>query len=111
MHYAMLVTVGESTGELHDFRQIISRHFGGELNEFLDIRLPYVMIENIPYQSKKRNPVFALQDELDLFGFTVWVITEPNPAGHTEVIYERRNKGRMGVKKLGKFPELPRTTT
>ena len=111
MHYAVLVTVGESPGEMHDFLQVLQKHFGGDLEHHLDVRRPFVMIENIPCRDRHRNDVFALRDELDLFGFTVWAITEPNPAGHTEVIYARRSKRGCGIRKLGRFPELPRSST
>ena len=111
MYYAMLVTVGESRGEMHDFLQVLRNHFDGHLKHHLDVRGPYVMIEDIPYQQRNRGDVFALRDDLDLFGFTVWAITEPNPAGYTEVIYVRRSKKGCGIRKLRKFPELPRSST
>jgi alpha-beta hydrolase superfamily lysophospholipase len=101
----MLVGVGTSRNRTKKFKRIVHQHYRG-LSDFFDTRGDYVMIERIPYgesfQSYK-----PLQEKLTRNGFTVWLITEPQPSGHAEVVYCRETNYTNGIEKLHLFSNLP----
>ncbi len=108
MFYAMLVTVGESRSQLADFLGIVRKHYGQDIVDALDIRLPYAMIEKIPYGDSFRSYEPLLYD-LNGNGFTVWLVTEPQSSGHAEVVYNHQNNRGDGIRKLQRFASMQHT--
>lgn len=107
MYFSILVTVGESKIDFLVFKELLNKHYpDSHLPDFLDVRLPYVMIEKIPYGSQYQE----LVDDLNKNGYTVWVVTEPKGRGIHEVIFYHKTNHTDGIKKLQKFDSRPQRT-
>jgi hypothetical protein len=99
-HIAMLVEIPHDESPVHlDLLKSILEGFQEGLSDFMNQYGYLVAVERINPSANHRE----LRRRLEVAGITVWLTTEPNKGGHSEVFIEKGDNIQAGLAKLAQF--------